>query len=1298
MSSSILSGGTLTSYLAIGNGEIADSMTIVSGGNLHVSSGGIANNTTVNSYGSLVVSNSGMANSTTVNYNGNLYVCSGGTVKDTIVNSGHVYVSGGITSDTIINHGGLTISWGGLTTSTTVNSSSIVIVNNKGSANDTIINKWGRMHISSGGVASSVKVMTGSLTVDTGGVAIDAVMEPNGYMYVYNYGDAQGIVENGGFVGINSYASATFASNAFENIILRYQSATVHSGTTAISTTVEVGGKLFVYSGGIAQGIVENGGYVEIESDTTATFASNAFENIILRNQSTTVHSGTTAISTTVSAGGSLLVSNGGVTRDTTVNSGGSLVVYSGGVISDTTVNSRGAINIKNNGIAQNIVENGGSVGIADGAIVTFAPNVFRNVIVGDGGATVHSGTIAISTYVFDGSLDIYSGGYASVTTLSGWLKRGDLNVYNGGVADRTTVNSNGWMGINSGGVANEVTVNAGWLYAYNGGVVNGVTVNEGGNLVVSSGGCLKGGIITGGNFDYFTSPAYIYVAPGGIIDFTVADQQNSNQAIINRYDNILGTNFAIFSITINPDQMAGDYVLANYAQGFDRNVTIKTTLGSVIGNINVGQDLTIGTRKYQLSLKEDNTLVLSIIVKEYENIPPTITNIRADVTTFTNQDVHVSADFADNAELAWSLYRIDDGEWLEYTDSVVMTQNGTVYFKAIDGNGNTTEAQYVIRNIDKLPPNVPVLYVDISTPTNQNVLVTATFSEDSVTKQYSMDNMTWLNYTDGIVMTANGTVYFRGMDEAGNFSEITSYEVSNIDKTPPAKPTVTASATEYTNQDVTVTVSFDDDSVQKQYSMNNSTWNNYTADIVMTANGTLYFRGIDAVGNVSQVASYNVTNIDKVAPNAITGLKTQIDKNSINFTWNEATDNLSGIARYEAELSDKADFSNIVQHWQLKNKMNGCSCRLYASGTYYFRTRAFDNAGNASAWAVKSVVFNYVDSTPPTLPSNLLVTQNDTSVMFSWDASTDADSGLAGYELTFVRNGRTETVKTVTTNSLTLNLEESDYTWSVVAKDKYGNMTEAVSGDAFRVMKEHEDPVVIDLPSIVSESLVFGTESDDVFNLTPNGVWGTYNVARWNGGDDYVRLAGFNRYYDALNGVDGYDCVQLAGGDNALLYSDVLSPKPADADATARLAVISEILGNDGRDVIDMTAATGGYDGDLLLKGGAGNDALWSGSGNDILIGGDGDDDLRGGNGDDIYLFGKDWGHDVIHDTGGSLVFDESLNGKLSFSATDDGTRISDGLNSVDLNWRATMEDIQYADISELSSMRLETIKGFLA
>ena len=374
-------------------------------------------------------------------------------------------------------------------------------------------------------------------------------------------------------------------------------------------------------------------------------------------------------------------------------------------------------------------------------------------------------------------------------------------------------------------------------------------------------------------------------------------------------------------------------------------------------------------------------------------------------------------------------------------------------------------------------------------------------------------------------------------------------------------------------------------------------------------------------------------------------------------------------------------------------------SAHFTASGTYHYRVRATDAVGNVSEWAAASVEFDFTDATPPTVPTNLQVVQDGANVTFSWNASTDAESGVAGYELRLVRNGRTETVVQVAGTSATLELAESDYAWSVTAKDSFGNASAAADGEAFRMLLPVGEPKQYNLADSGAAKLVKGAKGDDLFPLVPDDVWGTCHVAQWNGDEeDTVDLADFNRFHDVVLGNGGYDVLQLPSGDNGLLFNDTLSPAASDADTEARLAGISEIVGNSGRDVIDLTDENGGYASDVLLKGGDGDDVLWAGKGNDILVGGAGNDDLRGGQGDDIYLFGENWGRDTLRDDGGTLVFDNALAGKLAFSATPDGTRITDGVNAVELTWNATADAVMFADVASLTEMRRDTIKGFLA
>lgn len=76
-------------------------------------------------------------------------------------------------------------------------------------------------------------------------------------------------------------------------------------------------------------------------------------------------------------------------------------------------------------------------------------------------------------------------------------------------------------------------------------------------------------------------------------------------------------------------------------------------------------------------------------------------------------------------------------------------------------------------------------------------------------------------------------------------------------------------------------------------------------------------------------------------------------------------------------------------------------------------------------------------------------------------------------------------------------------------------------------------------------------------------------------------------------------------------------------------------LYGNEGNDTLyggeghDQLSGDGGND---VLYGNEGADSLSGGDGDDVLDGGIGNDHLDGGAGNDIYVFGKDYGRDSIH------------------------------------------------------------------
>ena len=93
-------------------------------------------------------------------------------------------------------------------------------------------------------------------------------------MEVYSGGIAQ-IKENGGYINVGAGANVTFVSNSFSGLVLSSgQSATVHSGTTANSITVNSGGTLAVLSGGTALNVMGDG-QVTADAGSFVTYANN---------------------------------------------------------------------------------------------------------------------------------------------------------------------------------------------------------------------------------------------------------------------------------------------------------------------------------------------------------------------------------------------------------------------------------------------------------------------------------------------------------------------------------------------------------------------------------------------------------------------------------------------------------------------------------------------------------------------------------------------------------------------------------------------------------------------------------------------------------------------------------------------------------------------------------------------------------------------------------------------------------------------------------------------------------------
>ena len=294
---------------------------------------------------------------------------------------------------------------------------------------------------------------------------------------------SSGVVISG--LKLNTDMTVLSGGKVMNTVVSNGGSLDVHCGGVAENTAVFSGGELTVWSCGTAMKIIENGGNVEIKDGATVSFAPNTIRNLQLIDDGrerydcirATVHSGTIADSTEIFADSVLEVYSCGIVKNTAVSSGGDLSVRSGGRMEHTTVSRGGRLSLESGSVANHtvvsaggefyvysgatatgIIEKGGHVRVNEGATVTFASSVLRDMVLTDcANTTIHSGTIASGVTIRKDKLDVCSGGRAKDTTISG----GVLVAREGSITENTTIFS-GVLHIMSGGTATGIQAEKG--------------------------------------------------------------------------------------------------------------------------------------------------------------------------------------------------------------------------------------------------------------------------------------------------------------------------------------------------------------------------------------------------------------------------------------------------------------------------------------------------------------------------------------------------------------------------------------------------------------------------------------------------------------------------------------------------------------------------------------------------------------------------------------------------------------------------------------------------------------------
>ena len=306
---------------------------------------------------------------------------------------------------------------------------------------------------------------------------------------------------------------------------------------------------------------------------------------------------------------------------------------------------------------------------------------------------------------------------------------------------------------------------------------------------------------------------------------------------------------------------------------------------------------------KYYLYVKVDNEYLYqsqAFIVGE-EKIA---INIETSTTEWTNQDITATIEYP-NITIS-STRKAGYGSTLANaqtsansatapTTSLTVSANGYVFATATDSAGNVITASKQITNIDKTLPTVTLSPNggSYAKPTSGNATIKTKITASDTggsglkTLQYAWSTSntteptTWTTFTNGATLSKTdcvaGTYYLwtNVYDNANN--RATNVKVSGVFVVGAKTITITPSTTEWTNQNITVTIAYPDVTTSNtrkagygttlanaQTSANSATAP--TTSLTVTANGYVYATAIDSAGNVI-TASRQITNIDKEAP-----------------------------------------------------------------------------------------------------------------------------------------------------------------------------------------------------------------------------------------------------------------------------------------------------------------------------------------------------------------------------------------------------------------------------------------------
>ncbi|MGA1824543.1 MAG: fibronectin type III domain-containing protein [bacterium] len=400
---------------------------------------------------------------------------------------------------------------------------------------------------------------------------------------------------------------------------------------------------------------------------------------------------------------------------------------------------------------------------------------------------------------------------------------------------------------------------------------------------------------------------------------------------------------------------------------------------------------------------------------------------------------------------------------------NIVVEDGSTLETNLVTTGGSTTITIDTdnIDQTDTTPPEQPSAPVAAQISATQ-ILITWSYSDATADADISYYKI----YRDGTKIgtststsfidpgvTAGGTYSYtlEAYDGAGNASDesdpsnsVTIATITTTDTTNPTAGTVTATSLSFNEIKLTWRDFTDDVGIlnYKVYRCQDDQGTNPTflakvqgtsfVHFNLTANTTYYYaiKAYDATGNASDASNLASATtgqapitVDITPPAAPTNFDATADAyNQITLTWTAPTAaDLAGYFIYRGASVIVMLASNVTSY---------TDTGLVGETPYSYWIKAFDRKGNLSEIAVDSATTpEAADTTAPSVPTGVRATVNSaTQVTITWNASSDSDSGIAGYYI--YRDG--EQIDSSTTRSYadTGLTPETTYSYKISAYD----------------------------------------------------------------------------------------------------------------------------------------------------------------------------------------------------------------------------------------------------------------------